>query len=128
MPLPQQDWDVIVPNPLMNEQLAYDQDAMSNRVEHNYPCFNPEQKLAFGKVINSAKNNKGKIFFLHSTGGCGKTHVSNTIAAAICADGHIALCMVLWFNLVRVEIRELRPEVVAKDGGVLVHYQSRTNA
>ena len=66
---------------------------MSNRVEHNYPRFNPEQKLAFDKVVNSAKNNKGKIFFLHSAGGCGKTHVSNTITAAIRADGHIALCV-----------------------------------
>ena len=28
----------------------------------------------------------------------------------------------LWFNLFRVEIRELRPKVVAKGEGVLVHY------
>ena len=28
----------------------------------------------------------------------------------------------LWFNLMRVEIRELRPEVVTEDDGVLVHY------
>ena len=33
----------------------------------------------------------------------------------------------LWFNLVRVEIRELRPEVVAESDEVLVHYRSRTN-
>ena len=93
IPLPQQNWEVIAPNLLLNEQLAYDQEAMSNRVEYNYPCFNPEQKLTFDKVVSSAKNNKGKIFFLHSAGGCGKTHVSNTIAAAIHADGHIALCV-----------------------------------
>ena len=92
MPLLKQDWDVIVPNPLLNKQLAYNQEPMSNRVEYNYPHFNPEQKLAFDKVINSAKNNKGKIFFLHSAGGCGKTHVSNTIAAAAHANDHIALC------------------------------------
>ena len=36
-------------------------------------------------------------------------------------------CALLWFNLMRVEIRELRPEVVTEDDGVLVHYQSRTN-
>ena len=93
MPLPQQDWDVIIPNPLLNEQLAYDGEAMSNRVEQNYPCFNPEQKLAFAKVVNSAKNNEGKIFLPHSAGGCAKTHVNNTIAAAIHANGHIALCV-----------------------------------
>ena len=33
----------------------------------------------------------------------------------------------LRFNLMRVEIRELRPEVVAEDEDVLVHYRSRTN-
>ena len=34
---------------------------------------------------------------------------------------------VLQFNLIRVEIHELRPKVVTKDEGVLVHYQSRPN-
>ena len=33
----------------------------------------------------------------------------------------------LWFNLFRVEIRELRPKVVAESDEVLVHYRSRTN-
>ena len=37
------------------------------------------------------------------------------------------LGLFLWFNLMRVEIRELRPEVVTEGDGVLVHYQSRTN-
>ena len=93
MPLPLQNWDDFIPNPLLQEQLTFDQEEMSNRVNQNYPHFNPEQKLAFDKVVDSAKNNKGKIFFLHSAGGCGKTHVSNTIAAAICGDGDVALCV-----------------------------------
>ena len=33
----------------------------------------------------------------------------------------------LRFNLVRVEICELRPKVVAESDEVLVHYRSRTN-
>ena len=93
MPLPQQNWYDFVPNPILQEQLAFDQEEMSNRVNQNYPYFNPEQKLAFDQIFDSAKNNKGKIFFLHSAGGCGKTHVSNTIAAAIRADGDVALCV-----------------------------------
>ena len=39
----------------------------------------------------------------------------------------LARTQVLRFNLVRVEIRELRPEVVAESDEVLVHYRSRTN-
>ena len=34
---------------------------------------------------------------------------------------------VLQFNLVRVEICELRPEGLARGDGVLIHYRSRTN-
>ena len=37
------------------------------------------------------------------------------------------IATVLRFNLVRVEIRELRPEVLAESDGVLVHYRGRTN-
>ena len=37
------------------------------------------------------------------------------------------IATVLRFNLVRVEIRELRPEVVAESDEVLVHYRSRTS-
>ena len=39
----------------------------------------------------------------------------------------VVINIVLRFNLVRVEIRELRPEVVAESDEVLVHYRSRTN-
>ena len=37
------------------------------------------------------------------------------------------LGLLLRFNLMRVEICELRPEVVAEDDEVLLHYLSRTN-
>ena len=87
MPLPQQYWDDLVPNPLLQEQLTFDQEEMSKRVNQNYPHFNPEQKLAFDKVVDSAKNNKGKIFLLHSAGGCRKTYISNIIAAAFVQMG-----------------------------------------
>ena len=41
----------------------------------------------------SVNNNSGKTFFLHSAGDCGKTFVCNTIAAAVRAQGKIALCV-----------------------------------
>ena len=39
----------------------------------------------------------------------------------------VAFREVLRFNLVRVEVRELRPEVIVESDEVLVHYRSRTN-
>ena len=40
---------------------------------------------------------------------------------------HLTSERVLRFNLMRVEIRELRPKVIAESDEVLVHYRSRTN-
>jgi hypothetical protein len=42
--------------------------------------------------MNSVNNNLGQMFFLHSAGGCGKTFVCNTIAAAVRAQRKVALC------------------------------------
>ena len=43
--------------------------------------------------MDSIDNAKGKLFFLHSTGGCKKTHVSNALAAAVRAKGDVVLCV-----------------------------------
>jgi hypothetical protein len=66
---------------------------MAEKVEDLYPRFNPEQKDAFDEVMDSVNNNKGNLFFLLSAGGGGKTHVCNTIAAAVRAQGKVALCV-----------------------------------
>ena len=74
--------------------------------------------------------------FKHCTHTC-TTHDSNTMGIPIPVTNSIQgiwivremvreLELVLRFNLMRVEICELRPEVVTEDKGVLVHYQSRT--
>ena len=66
---------------------------MAEKVEDLYPHFNLEQKDAFDKVMDSVNNRRGKLFFLLCAGGGGKTHVCNTIAAAVCAQGKVALCV-----------------------------------
>ena len=62
MPLPQQNWGDLVPNPLLQEQLAFDQEEMSNRVNQNCPHFNPEQKLASsGNASSSVVSLQGML-------------------------------------------------------------------
>ena len=39
----------------------------------------------------------------------------------------MGIYLLLRFNLMRVEIHELRPKMVTEDDEVLVHYRSRTN-
>ena len=53
-----------------------------------------QRELAYDLVdLNLVQNNEGKIFFLQSAGGGGKTYVCNTIAAAVRAINHPALCV-----------------------------------
>jgi len=90
---PQQQWATVIDNPILKEQLSYDPVEMAERVEDRYSDFNPEYTEAFDKVMDSVNNNKGKIFFLLCVRGGGKTWICNTIAAAICAQGKVALCV-----------------------------------
>ena len=91
MPTPQQQWDLLQVNPLLQEQLAYDPEQMRHFVDQRYPQFRPQQKSVYDNVMDSVTNESGRLFFLHSAGGCGKTHVCNTIAAAIRAESKVAL-------------------------------------
>lgn len=91
MPLPQLPWGAGLDNPLLHEELDYDVASLQNQVDSNRQHFNDEQSAAFDNVMDSVTHNKGRVFFLHSAGGCGKTYVCNTIAAAVRASHHVAL-------------------------------------
>ena len=88
------EWGVVDEgNRLINEQLDYNREDLAARVTLNTARFNDAQRGIYDAVMQSVNNNNGKIFFLHSAGGCGKTFVCNTIAAAVRAQGKIALCV-----------------------------------
>ena len=52
-------------------------------MEHNCGRFNVEQRNVFYAAMDYVNNNREKMLFIHSAGGCGKTFVCNTIAAAV---------------------------------------------
>ena len=93
MPLPQHEWDIIVDNPILHDQLSYDLEELAVQVEERKQSFNQEQMVVFNAVMDSVKNEQGKLFFVHSAGGCGKTYLCNTIAAAVRSLGKVALCV-----------------------------------
>jgi PIF1-like helicase len=85
------DWGVVVGgNRLLQEQLDYNREQLATRVTENVARFNNAQRSVYDAVMGSVDGDS-KIFFLHSAGGCGKTFVCNTIAAAVRAQGKIAL-------------------------------------
>ena len=55
--------------------------------------FNSNQLAVYNAVLTSVQNNEGKIIFLQSAEGGGKTYVCNTIAAAVHAIGTPVLCV-----------------------------------
>jgi hypothetical protein len=93
LPAIQGNWQAIDENPLLAEQLAYDINDLNHIVAENTARFNPEQQAVYNAVVTSVVERKGHCFFVQSAGGCGKTFVCNTIAAAIRAQGKVVLCV-----------------------------------
>ena len=86
-------WEDTQPNYILAEQHNYDIDQLKTIVERNLGWFNLEQCDAFDTAMGSVNEKLGNIIFIHSAGGCGKTLVCNTIAAAVCSQEKIALCV-----------------------------------
>jgi hypothetical protein len=93
MPLPDRNWTMVGDNPLIAEQLNYNQAKEQAQAEADFARMNPEQKLAFNKVIESVENKSGKVFFLSGAGGTGKTFVYNTLAHHLRGNFCIVLCV-----------------------------------
>jgi len=66
---------------------------MVTLVDKQRAIFNLDQAVAFDAVLESITNNQGHLFFIHATGGCGKTFLCNTIAAEVRRRGQVALCV-----------------------------------
>ena len=77
----------------MQEEVDYDIEELKRRVEENRTKFNAEQLGTFNAVMDSVENDLGKMIFVHSAGGCGKTFVCNTLASAVRSNGGVALCV-----------------------------------
>jgi hypothetical protein len=61
------------------------------QVYENEQRLNDEQRPVYDAVLQSVDNQEGKLFFLHSAGGGGKTFVCNSIAAAVRGKKSVAL-------------------------------------
>ncbi|KNZ78074.1 hypothetical protein J132_02264 [Termitomyces sp. J132] len=55
--------------------------------------FNDKQLGAFNEVMDFVDNNLGKMIFIDSADGCGKTFICNILASAVWSNGDVALCV-----------------------------------
>ena len=91
LPLPDFDWGAIV-NPLIGEQL-YPSEVQGRLAEEFIPKLNSDQKRAFDKIYSAVEQKSGEIFFLHGSGGTGKTFLYNTLCYKLRSQGKIVLCV-----------------------------------
>ncbi|XP_074352922.1 uncharacterized protein LOC141692081 [Apium graveolens] len=78
-------------NRLIAEEVSYNVKEM--KVEHDklYSNLNVEQQRVYDSVINNVNSKKGGIFFVHRSGGCGKTFLWKTLIFHLRSEKKIVL-------------------------------------
>ena len=69
MPLPQHNWQAVVGNRLIVEQLSYDNEEKTGLANQRIPTLNNGQCAAFDAIVNAVETKSGQTFFLHGPGG-----------------------------------------------------------
>ena len=64
MPKPQNEWNGLVTNSLIVEQLSYGRNLLCADLDSRLPRLNHDQRNAFTEVVNSVMNSQGQLFFL----------------------------------------------------------------
>lgn len=93
MPQSHRDWTAVTINPLIAEQLNYDEEAERADLNTQLLSLNDDQQATYARIANVIDNNEAKLFFLNGPGGTGKTYVYNTICAKVQSEGSIILCV-----------------------------------
>ncbi|KIJ12078.1 hypothetical protein PAXINDRAFT_26023, partial [Paxillus involutus ATCC 200175] len=59
------------------------------------PCLNVEQCNVYNVIYDSVQRQAGITFFVHGSGGTGKSFLYNTLCCALCGQGKVVLCVAL---------------------------------
>ncbi|WOH11486.1 hypothetical protein DCAR_0830973 [Daucus carota subsp. sativus] len=78
-------------NRLIVEETSYNINEMKEKHDNNYRKLNAEQQEVYKAVINSVEDKKGGLFFVHGSGGCGKTFLWQTIISFVRSKRKIVL-------------------------------------
>ncbi|TFK96896.1 PIF1-like helicase-domain-containing protein, partial [Pterulicium gracile] len=86
-------WANIIGNPLLAIQHTYNWKQQQTVADQLHAFFNPEQFDAYNTVYTAIPAKTGKPFFLHGPGGTGKTYVFRVLAAQLCTEIKVVLCV-----------------------------------
>lgn len=91
LPFPEEQFFGTAVNRLILEETGYDTEELKTQHEINHCRLNAEQREVYDKVIVNVNENKGGLFFVYGSGGCGKTFLWQTICARLRSEGKIVL-------------------------------------
>lgn len=90
--MPQPDETLSINSEIVQE-MNYNVEELTNKVEATIPMLNKEQREFFEKIKNQLANNEGGVFCLQAHGGTGKSFLLNLILAEVRKRGQIALAV-----------------------------------
>lgn len=93
MPFPTRDWGQLRDNPMIADQLSYDQHQQQALFHERIGLLNSEQFAAYEAVTASVASGLGRAFFISGPGGTGKTFLYNVLCNKFRGDGGIVLCV-----------------------------------
>ncbi len=68
---------------MVEEELAYDQHSLTTDADNVEDRLNDDQHNAYETILNVVINKEGKLFFVYSSGGIGKTFVWTTLLSCL---------------------------------------------
>nr|XP_017245517.1 PREDICTED: ATP-dependent DNA helicase PIF1-like [Daucus carota subsp. sativus] len=78
-------------NRMISEETSYDTSAMKDMHDTNFKKMNAEQRSAYDSIINRVYKKDGGVFFVHGSGGCGKTFLWQTIISRLRSEHKIVI-------------------------------------
>lgn len=78
-------------NRLIAEETMYDKEALRSEHDILFVSLTEEQRQIYDEILDTLRNERGGMFFLHGHGGTGKTFMWKTLCSAILSKGDIVL-------------------------------------
>ena len=91
MPTPDEVYLHELDNRLLTDELSYSREEMTNEHDKLHRNLNKEQLEAYTSILHSVDQNRGGVFFVYGSGGCGKTFLWNTLCCKLRSVGRVVL-------------------------------------
>jgi PIF1-like helicase/Helitron helicase-like domain at N-terminus/Helicase len=87
-------WELTDGNPQILQELSYDRERLARSAAERESHLNIDQRQSYDTILNQLRTDPTKArFFLHGSGGTGKTYLYSTLCERLRSEGKIVLCV-----------------------------------